>query len=180
MEKILDLTKRIIKENVTKDDICVDMTIGNGNDTLTLANYASFVYGFDIQQEAIDNTNKLLKDNNITNYQLFLDSHENIDKYIDKKIKLFIYNLGYLPKGDKKITTKSSSTINSLIKALKMLDNKGIIIIVIYTGHDEGKNEEIAINDYVRNLDQKMYEVVLYKFINQINNPPYVIMIEKK
>ena len=180
MEKILDLTKRIIKENVTKDDICVDMTIGNGNDTLTLATYSLFVYGFDIQQEAIDNTNKLLKDNNITNYELILDSHENIDKYIDKKIKLFIYNLGYLPKGNKEITTKSSSTINSLIKALKMLDNKGIIIIVIYTGHDEGKNEEIAINDYVKRLDQKMYEVVLYKFINQINNPPYVIMIEKK
>ena len=36
------------------------------------------------------------------------------------------------------------------------------------------------VEKYVKNLSQKEYEVVKYQFINQINNPPYVIVIERK
>ncbi len=47
--------------NVLESDTVVDATVGNGNDTLLLARLASFVYGFDIQKEAINNTDSLLK-----------------------------------------------------------------------------------------------------------------------
>lgn len=41
------------------------MTTGNGNDTLYLCNTLNkgFVFGFDTQSDAINNTDKLLKDN---------------------------------------------------------------------------------------------------------------------
>lgn len=146
MEKVIDFAHNVIKSKVSQNDYCVDMTVGNGNDTLFLCGLAKHVYGFDIQQLAIDNTQKKLKENNFDNYSLYLDSHENLSKYVTNKVKAFIYNLGYLPKGDKTITTNYISTINSLKQALLLLDNNGVIVLVIYEGHDEGKIESIKIN----------------------------------
>ena len=180
MEKIIDFAHNIILKKVNNNDICVDMTIGNGNDTLFLCNICKFVYGFDIQQCAIDNTTNLLNNNHKNNYELFLTSHENVDQFVKEKVKAFIYNLGYLPKGDKSIATNYDSTIVSINKALNLLDNKGIIVLVIYSGHKQGEIESIEVEKYVKNLSQKEYEVVKYQFINQINNPPYDIVIERK
>ena len=53
---ILNMVKKICNENITKNDYVVDMTIGNGNDTLFLANISKKVFGFDIQDIAIKNT----------------------------------------------------------------------------------------------------------------------------
>ena len=56
---ILNMVKKICNENVNKSDIVVDMTVGNGNDTLFLSGISKMVYGFDIQDEAINNTKRL-------------------------------------------------------------------------------------------------------------------------
>ncbi len=180
MLRIIEFAHKIIKDKVSSNEICVDMTIGNGNDTLFMAKIAKFVYGFDIQQKAIDNTSKLLNENNLSNFQLFLSSHENVDKLIKEKVKAFIFNLGYLPTGDKSITTNYESTINAINNALNILDIKGVIVIVVYTGHESGKIEEEKLNEYIKTLSQKQYDVVSYRFLNQINNPPYCIVIERK
>lgn len=150
---ILNKVKQIEENNLRPNDLVIDMTIGNGNDTLFLCNLVSkgHVFGFDIQEKAISNTKKLLKENNITNYSLFNESHENIDitlKNYKGKISLILFNLGYLPNGDKNITTNHISTLNALKKALNMLNNKGIILIVLYP-HEEGKKEEIEIKKYL-------------------------------
>ena len=179
-KSILNKVKQIIENNIKPNDIVVDMTIGNGNDTLFLSKLVNkgFVYGFDIQKKAINNTNKLLQDNNITNYKLFNTSHENIDivlKDYKGKISLILFNLGYLPNGDKSITTMSKSTINALKKSFKMLNNKGIILIVIYS-HKEGKKEEKEIKKYLNDNNIK------YNEYHNTNNEdaPYLIKIKKE
>lgn len=180
MTKAIDFIHNIILNKLNGNSICVDMTIGNGNDTLFLCNNFKYVYGFDIQNVAIDNTNNLLKENNKSNYQLILSSHEFVDKYVKESIDCFIYNLGYLPKGDKSITTLAFSTINSLKKALNLLSKNGIIALAIYKGHENGKIEADEVDEFVKTLNQKEFEVVKYQFVNQINNPPYAIIIERK
>lgn len=180
MKKATVFAHDVLINKISTQDIFVDMTMGNGNDTLFLCKIAKFVYAFDIQQIALDNTKKKLTENNLNNYELILDSHENIDLYIKEEVKGFIYNLGYLPSGDKNITTLYSSTINSLKKALLLLKEKGIIVLVVYEGHDNGKVESIKLNEFLVSLPQKEYDVITYRFINQINNPPYVVVIERK
>lgn len=59
--------------NVLEDDTIIDATAGNGNDTLLLARLASFVFGFDIQKEALDNTKSLLEESGIDNFKLILE-----------------------------------------------------------------------------------------------------------
>ena len=174
---ILNKVNQIMENNLKPNDKVIDMTIGNGNDTLFLSILVNkgFVYGFDIQKKAINNTDKLLKDNNINNYKLINDSHENVDKYIKDKVSLVLFNLGYLPSGDKSITTKSKSTIMAIDKSLKLLNSKGIILIVIYK-HKEGLKEEQDIKEYLKSNSIKYTE---YHNTDDIK-APYLIEIKRQ
>ena len=55
ISRTTELDKHLIKPYLKKDSITVDMTAGNGNDTLFLALNSKKVYAFDIQQVAIEN-----------------------------------------------------------------------------------------------------------------------------
>ncbi|MBP3635867.1 MAG: TIGR01212 family radical SAM protein [Bacilli bacterium] len=177
---ILNRVKQIEENTLKSNDLVVDMTIGNGNDTLFLCNLVNkgHVFGFDVQKSAIDNTTKLLNENDFTNYTLFNESHENINRILNKyigKISLILFNLGYLPGGDKSITTNHKSTLNALKNSFKMINNKGIILIVLYS-HKEGKKEEIEIKKYLieNNIDYN-------EFHNTDNtNSPFLIQIKRK
>lgn len=174
---ILNMVKKIIKEQVSKNDYVVDMTIGNGYDTLYLAKYAKHVFGFDIQNKAISNTKKLLESNNLSNYTLFKKSHELVNtllRNLSGNISLILFNLGYLPNGDKNITTMHGTTLNAVKNSLEILSNNGRILIVFYP-HPEGKLEEKVVLEYLNksNIKYKVYK-------NTINKEsPYLIEICK-
>ena len=113
------------------------------------------------------------------NIKFINSSHEFIDEYVKEEVDVCMFNLGYLPKGDKNITTKSTSTINSIKKVIDKLTLNGIITIVCYPGHPQGKIESIDLLEFLKDIDQKNYDIVRYDFINQINNPPFAIVIER-
>ena len=98
------------------------------------------VISFDIQDIAIENTEKLLKESNLEGVaRLYKTSHENMPDYAEKEsISAIMFNLGYLPKGDHKISTKSESTINAISKGLDLLKPGGVMSICIYSGKDSG------------------------------------------
>lgn len=179
----IKFTRDIINRNIKSGDICVDCTIGNGNDISLLSRIVGengCVYGFDIQEIAVDKTSKRLSNEGlIENTVLINDSHENINKYIDQKIDLFIYNLGYLPKGDKSIKTNKDSTLKSISSSLKLLNENGLILITSYTGHHGGMEEKDAIEDFLIKLNQVEYNVLKYDFLNQKNFAPILYCIEK-
>lgn len=179
METVLEFAHTLLKNHLSKMDNSIDMTVGNGNDTLFLASISNHVYGFDIQTQALEITTDKLKNHNVDNVSLFLDSHENIDHYNLENIKGIIFNLGYLPKGNKEITTKVSSTIMAFYKALTLLKKDGICVFVIYPGHFEGQKESQKLMQLATQLPQKEYQVLHYEFFNQKNNPPYLIAIKK-
>lgn len=63
----------------------IDATMGNGNDTLFLCRMAGktgHVTAFDIQQQALEATEKLLEENGVRERaSLILDSHTNMGLY---------------------------------------------------------------------------------------------------
>lgn len=174
MINITKLSHELLAE-VKESNIAIDMTCGNGLDTLFLAKQASSVLAFDIQDLAILNTNKLLKDNQINNVKIIKDSHDLFDKYINQKVDQVIYNLGYLPNGDKEIKTKAKTVVASLEKVIDYLNVSGIIVIVIYLHELE---ESKSIESYVSKLGTK-YDVMKYEVLNKTNSP-YIIKIQKK
>lgn len=179
----VSICKDIINRYIKEGSIVLDATVGNGNDTLDLARLVTDkgkVYGFDIQSIAIENTKSLLIQNQLEDRVILIkDSHENIDKYIFKPLDFALYNLGYLPKGDKEIKTRPSSTVISVDKTLKLLKDNGILLIVSYIGHPGGLEEMKALERYLKDLDQKQFSVLKNEFINQVNSPPLLYIIEK-
>lgn len=141
------------------------------------------VFGFDIQQEAIDTTTQLLTEKHVADQVTLLrESHANMAELLPQQteIKAAIFNLGYLPGGDKTITTLAGSTLKAIDAALSLLTVGGIVILVIYHGHPEGQTEKSAVLHYAEALSQEQFHVLEYRFINQRNNPPFVIAIEKR
>ncbi|MCR1935209.1 methyltransferase domain-containing protein [Clostridium tepidum] len=179
----VSIAKYICEKTLKLGDVAVDCTLGNGNDTILLANLVGNegkVFSFDIQKDAIEKTKEKLKDFPYKNIILINDGHENLDKYIQEKVNLFIFNLGYLPGNNHNITTKAETTLKAVKKALKLLDDNGIVLLAIYHGHENGKEEKIVLEDLTSKLDQKVYNVMKTVFINQANNPPILICIEKR
>lgn len=177
------LIEFILKNYIKNDMIIADMTLGNGYDTYNILNNLKgigYLYSFDIQKLAIDKSEEILKEVTYDNYKLIEDSHVNFDKYIDENIDLAIFNLGYLPGGDKNITTNAEEVLKCIEKLLDKLNKNGIVLLTLYPGHKNGADEKEYLENYFKKLNQKSFNVLKYDFINQKNNPPYVIMIEKK
>ena len=178
---ILNYVHNLVDSYIKDNDIVVDATIGNGNDTLYLSNVVKNgkVFGFDIQKDALNNTTHLLSNNNCSNYELFLDSHSNMTKYLSEylgKVSLVLFNLGYLPSGDKTITTNYETTIKGIEESFKLIHKMGMILVVIYPGHEAGKLESIKIHEYLDNNN-----ITYIEYHNTDNEiAPYLIEIKKK
>lgn len=164
---------KYIKTLIHENDICVDMTVGNGNDTLLLAKSCKYVYGFDISKQAISNTQEKIKD--FDNVKLINDSHDNIDLYNIKDIKLFIFNLGYLPHSDETSITKKDTTLSAFKKAYNLLTDNGYIIITFYLGHPGGKDEYYLLDNYIKEKNL----LILEKYRQDKIDSPITYIIKK-
>lgn len=183
LQRVLQYAQSLLEMTVGEGEIAVDATAGNGHDTLFLANLVGddgYVYSFDVQKQAVDATLHRLLDNALEHRALVLrDGHENVAKYITKPVAGAIFNLGYLPGSDHDIITKPNTTIQALESLLKLLKVGGIIVLVIYHGHEGGKEERDEVIRFVSELPQKYIHVLRYEFLNQQNDPPFVIALEK-
>jgi methylase of polypeptide subunit release factors len=188
MSQLISNAVNFVKENIIKiiqeDSIVIDATIGNGYDTLFLRKHLGdqgFLYGFDIQEKALQSTKeRLVKNACFNKVKLIHDSHENFRKYVDCPVDLILYNLGYLPKGDKNITTESTETLESVKEGMSLLKSGGVIIITVYPGHLPGALELEVLSNYLETIDQKEYAVMKIDFFNYKNKPPVVFMIERR
>ena len=134
-------------------DGAIDATVGNGKDTLLLSELLpnGYVIGFDIQEIALQRSRERLKGQE--HVTLHLRSHEEIDQVpLPFPPRLIIYNLGYLPGGDKAITTLQASTLRSLDTALRCLASDGALSIICYSGHPGGQEEENAVWNWAEKL----------------------------
>lgn len=173
MKKIINFAHLFLDELTDSSKILIDFTLGNGHDSAYFISKVKKLYAFDIQQQALDQSRKNYPI--LNNANLILDSHENIDYYI-KNFDLGIFNLGYLPHGDKSVTTTAKSTIEALSKAIHLLNPNGRIVIVVYIGHLEGKIESQSILGFL----EKQEKITISKFeIVNRKSAPYIIIIDK-
>ena len=184
INKITEVNKIFLDKIVQKGDIVIDATMGNGYDTIYLGNLVGEngkVYAFDVQEEAIKSTKKKVERDNMTErVELILDGHQNLDKYVKEEVSCVVFNLGYLPRAKHVVITKPDTTLEAIKKRLKLLKPNGIISIAAYIGHEGGLEEKNYICEYLDNLNQNEFNVLHMQFTNQINNPPQLILIEKK
>jgi predicted O-methyltransferase YrrM len=182
--RIVTWAKWLVEQVVSPGDICVDATVGNGNDTLFLAECVGTlgkVYGFDIQQTAIEKTKqKLAAADILDRVNLIQDNHANLCKYLtNDRIKVVMFNLGYLPGGDTKLITKPDSTIQALEAALCLLDQGGIITVASYRGHPRALEEYTKVNILLSKLNPTKFNVLRLESINHAHLPPVLFVAQK-
>ena len=181
MKRPLEMAHDFLAEVVTKEDIVVDATMGNGHDTLFLAKLAKQVYAFDIQEQALTATQKRLNAGHVPeNYRLLLESHANMAEYATPdSVSCIVFNFGYLPGGDHSLATRGETSIQALTQALTLLKKGGMISLCIYSGGDSGFEERDQILDWLKNLDPHQYLVIKSEYYNRPNNPPIPVLIIK-
>ncbi len=170
----LSLSKKYWKEHVRPGDTVVDATMGNGRDTLFLSEIIGngAIFAFDIQKEAIEKTKTLLPPERSSQVTLLNQSHDSLEEIsFPKAPRLIVYNLGYLPGGDKTITTKTPTTLKSIQSSLRILDPSGALSITCYPGHEEGAREEKAIEEFLSSLPSHKWLVCHHQFINRKASP---------
>ncbi len=182
--QITEWVHHFLKEHVQPGDICIDATMGNGNDTALLSKLAGEngkVIAFDIQQMALDNTKeKLVKENCPLNYELILDSHETMGDFAkENTVSCITFNLGYLPGGDHAKATKGDSSIRAIETGLLLLKKKGLMTVCIYSGGDSGFEEKETVLSYIKALDPKKYLAIISEYANRPNNPPIPVLLIK-
>jgi len=182
LQRVIQYAQTLLGHSIEKGEIAVDGTAGNGHDTLFLSQLvgeSGHVYAFDVQQQAVDATQSRLTEHGVTNATVILDGHENVANYVGNEIAGAIFNLGYLPGADHSIVTKGNTTIVAIEQLLQLLKVGGIIVLVIYHGHEGGKEERDEVLRFVSSLPQKYVHVLRYEFINQQNDPPFIVAMEK-
>ena len=183
INKSVLMARKYISSCVSDGDRVIDATCGNGHDTLFLAEIVGEkgkVFSFDIQPEALTNTRRLLEANNLADrVHLIQSGHERMDSHVHEKVAAVMFNLGYLPGGNHKIITRPDTTVEALAKSLQLLCAGGVVTVVVYSGHEGGREEKNTLLNYCRNLNQEYFTVLYYEIINQINEPPSLLVIER-
>lgn len=179
IKRPIQLSHDFLAEVLDKESIVVDATMGNGHDTAFLAALSKKVYAFDIQKQAVAQTKERLAELGLENVQLILDGHQHLDRYVEEPVRAAIFNLGYLPSADKSIVTKPDTTVTAIEKILQRLEVGGRLALMIYYGHEGGDIEKDAVLDHIKKLPQQEFSALLYQPLNQVNTPPFLIMVER-
>lgn len=177
----------IIKEviNANEAETVVDATIGNGHDTLFLANCVGSegkVIGFDIQEAAIISTKTRLEEAGVCgeSYELYEESHANLSERVSVGVGVIMFNLGYLPSGDKEIITKVESTMKALKSALDKLRQGGVLSVMCYPGHAGGDTEAAAVKEWFTEVDGDRYGVTLFQREGAKETTPFLLVAQKQ
>ncbi|MEW8957072.1 class I SAM-dependent methyltransferase [Clostridium sp.] len=169
------LTHNIIKTYCRDFQLAVDCTLGNGHDCDFLRENFKKVYAFEIQEHI---ANKYLE-NNYDNVEVIINSHKYIKDYIKEEADCIMYNLGFLPGGDKNITTLYESSLYSISKSLDIIKPGGFITVAVYPGHEQGKNEKDGLYEFFKTLPKNKFGVMEHNFFNRSPKSPSLIVIEK-
>jgi hypothetical protein len=187
---LVNIAHNLIREILRPGDIAVDATVGNGNDTLFLAEQvgpSGKVFGFDIQLAAIDSTRAKVDSwageishcnapAQAINLTLIHASHTDmcgkIPAHYHGGIGAIMFNLGYLPGGDKRIITRTDSTLSALNSASRLLASNGIITVLAYPGHQGGDLETEEVKNWCGQLDKDQFKTrIIYSSENKESAP---------
>ncbi|CAM3982597.1 tRNA (mnm(5)s(2)U34)-methyltransferase [Alkalicoccus chagannorensis] len=180
---VLTYTRQLLQEVIPPGGHAVDATMGNGHDTVFLASCTGpegRVTAFDVQEQALRATAERLEAHGLK-AELVQRGHEHAGEVLgDLPLHAAVFNLGYLPRSDKTVTTRADSTIAAVQQLFDRLVPGGRIVLVIYHGHEEGQKEKEQLLPFLEGIPQDQAAVLQYAFMNQRNAAPFVTVVEKR
>jgi len=156
--------QKIAARYLSEGGIAIDATCGNGFDTLFLAEQVGstgIVYSVDLQSKAIETASRRLSAaGTLSRCRLVAVSHSELRTIIEPShaglVSVVMFNLGYLPFGDKSMVTKPESTLAALDQAIELVRSGGLISVLAYPGHAGGSEESQCVAEWVQQHDQAL------------------------
>lgn len=179
----------LLEDRVRPGDLVIDATAGNGNDTLFLARCVEdqgHVFAFDVQAEGLEATRRRLTvvGINESRFTLVNTGHEHMSAHLPEEmhghVRAVMFNLGYLPGSDKKIITRTETTMRAVQQALGLLAPGGLLTVVVYPGHTGGAEELRAMEAWASALPSKEFEVQRLQPVNRSASPPELWVVWKR
>lgn len=165
------------------DSYLIDATAGNGRDTLRLCELTGKgkIYAFDVQAHAIQATKEYLhahlSPEQLKRIHFEQRCHRQFPSEItSESVGLVVYNLGYLPGGNKAVTTHVCSTLESIRQSKLLLISGGMISVTCYPGHAEGKREEEALLDELACWPSEEWSCCHHRWLNRKQAPSLLII----
>lgn len=164
---IVALAHHFLRERVRAGDTVVDATAGRGHDTRFLADLVGStgrVFAFDIQETALEETKaRFPQAHEWERVTFFQRSHAELGAMLpgacEGTLAAVVFNLGYLPGGDHRVTTVWETTRPALRESLAWLRRGGLLLVVLYPGHPEGAREKEEIDRWLSSLPREEAEV---------------------
>ena len=172
-------------------DHVVDATCGNGHDTVALARMIGpegRVLAIDLQEQAVASTLARARESGCEKQvHGVVGSHAGLaGHWRDRfgadpacpgppiRAMAVVFNLGYLPGGDKSRVTRPESTLPALQDALAILAPGGLLVATCDPGHPGGAEETEAVRGWFAALPPDSHPAAEYGFLNQPARPPRV------
>ena len=175
--------EELLRQAVGPGARVIDGTMGNGRDTLWLAELVGEtgrVYAFDIQREAVERTRARLEEAGVLRRAtLFHAGHERIAELVPEPVDSAVFNLGWLPGADTALRTRADTTLAAVNAALDKLKEGGLLTVCAYPGHEEGRVERDMLLEWAKALPPAQYDAMLRAYLNQPNDPPVLFAVKK-
>jgi 16S rRNA C1402 N4-methylase RsmH len=166
--------------------LAVDATVGNGYDALFLAHRVGprgKVLGFEVQKAALAGAREILKFvGSIDRVSLIHDSHTRLADYLPAGASIAgaMFNLGYLPRGNRQIITQPETTVRALRSALEHLAEQGRVTLLAYRGHEGGVPEYQEVRRFLEELPEDQWVVQELASTSDSPTAPRLFRILKK
>ena len=178
------LAAEILRAVLAPGDRAIDATMGNGHDTALLCSLVGpegRIYAFDVQPAALEATRRRLAEEGLAGQaELFLLGHEHMREAVGEPVKAIVFNLGWLPGGDHRITTLTATTLPAIQQALALLLPMGVLVICVYPGHPEGEREQEMVTRLLSSLSPREYNVLMQQFLNAGAGAPLCFAVQKQ
>ena len=170
--------QNLAKRYLVRGSIAIDATCGNGFDTLFLAEQVGstgVVYGLDIQERAIESVRKkLIEKSMLSQCRLVVGCHSQLNSSVNPVhagvVSVVMFNLGYLPLGDKSIVTRPETTLGALDQASELVRPGGLITVLAYPGHAGGLEEAKWVAMWVGRCELS-FQAKKYQDLSNANSP---------
>lgn len=177
------LSHLLLHSFVRNGDHAVDATCGNGHDTLLLAalvGESGHVHSLDIQPEAIAETGRRVADARLVErVTLTQAGHEELTRHVAGPVRVVLFNLGYLPGGDRAIITRPETTGSALEQSLQLLVPGGVVVVTVYPGHEGGAEEQSSVERWAARLDPRAWHCWRMGQTNVSTGAPYLLLVQK-
>jgi SAM-dependent methyltransferase len=167
--------------------LALDCTAGNGRDTVFLAEAVGpcgLVLAFDIQPEALAATRRQLEQKGLLDRaRLVQAGHETLAVHVpqprEAAIDAALFNLGFLPRSDRKTVTVPGTTLAALEALESRIRPGGICSAHCYLGHQGGAEEAREVEIWFRVLNQRNWRVLRLEFANKTRNREILFLAER-